>query len=325
LNESRRNKILIKCGFCGAEFAEKKRGKPINHCPQCGESIDRIRSDHIHAIPINTAKDRIENYLRRSGKDHKPREIAVKLGISERTTRSALSTLKKEDKLTNPRRGYWRSKPRYGVGGRGEVGAPPRVQNLQFFGTYPVSRELDPYVLDFPGMRGSRFTEFRLTMRWYKNGTFETYVKAPLGVDLYGFRLCVEHVKLVNKLYGIKINVDDLEVRRVEFLNDFGGVQLEGVSCVTIRDLSGALEKIYNKEYGAVRREARPAGSMPVDQFIALYQGGLSSAQVMNSMLTIANEVRALMNDQRDQRKILEALIQSNQTVNKALSKLLER
>ncbi len=54
-------------------------------------------------------------------------------------------------------------------------------------------------------------------------------------------------------------------VKVVELLDDKICLGLEGIKCLTFRDLKGNFEKIYEKAYG-IRREVRFTESRPVSE-----------------------------------------------------------
>ena len=73
-------------------------------------------------------------------------------------------------------------------------------------------------------------------------------------------------------------------------LDDKIGLGLEGIKCLTFRDLKGNLEKIYEKSYG-IRREVRFTEPRPVSELLALYQGGLPSFMVAQASYDVARSV----------------------------------
>ena len=93
-----------------------------------------------------------------------------------------------------------------------------------------------------------------------------------------------------------------------ELLNDFGAVKLEGVSCFTLTDFKGQLEKYYNKP--GVRREVRYSQMpIPLSSLIALISGGLPSYHSNLDFLELNNRVGNLEQSQKYQSSLLSKIL----------------
>ena len=103
----------------------------------------------------------------------------------------------------------------------------------------------------------------------------------------------------------------------VGFLDDKIGLGLEGIKCLTFRDLKGNFEKICEKTYG-VRRETRFTEPRSVSELLALYQGGLPSFMVAQASYNVARSVerntetlKYLYRNQLDLSRITQAVLEA--------------
>jgi len=233
---------------------------------------------------------KILHYLEVIDRPQTPREIAQNLKLNPNTVRARLSELRKTGKVLKEFEHHYVITPTYGVGGK----SPPRVQNLRVsVRGVPVTRS-ETVVRDLtgPGVVDVDTLRIRITFG-KKRGIISYTVKAPMGLDLYGLRLVHELVSMETWLRGY----EDLDWRAVnfEFLWDDQSIRLEGVQAVTFDDLTGTLEKYYNKGLGH-RRELRGSGGARIQDLEALIQGGITTHQTLQGLNVLRGEVQNLTN-----------------------------
>lgn len=231
---------------------------------------------------------KILHYLSIVDRPQTPREIAQNLKLNPNTVRARLSELRKKGMVLRQFTHHYMISPTYGVGSK----SPPRVQNLRVTARdVPVTRS-ETIVRELPGpdVGGPDTLRIRITFG-KKRGIISYTVKAPMGLDLYGLRLVHELVEMETWLRGYQ----DLDWRAVnfEFLWDDQAVRLEGVQAVTFDDLTGTLEKYYNKGLGH-RRELRGSSGARIQDLEALIQGGISSHQNLQGLNVLRGEVQHL-------------------------------
>lgn len=260
-----------------------------------------------------------------------PKEIAKETKIKPPSVRSAVARLLKDGQIQRVYYGAYRITPALGVGRR----KTPKLQNLQFVAEgvklgasnrllkargfvygrgvgWVWSRELDPVGSD---------EGFRLAVQLgRKRGKVNWTVKAPLGLDFYGFRLCCWMVADVLSSIGVVFeDFDEFFIaRNVEYLFDHFGVSLEGVKAFTVRDVDGLLEKYYNKIYG-VRHEVRDSRPTKLENVVALVSGGVPVNQVISGVGLVHEDIKGLtaaMKGQSrtnlDKDKMVGALVNAN-------------
>lgn len=225
-----------------------------------------------------------------------PLELSKLIKEDKKSVSKELVRLLRKGALDRPFYGHYCRKPTY------EVGTPPRVQNLLFVATSQknpqlkgkirVSREFSYEFSDSPDIPELDF-RIRLIFGKKRNKIHWT-VKAPLGLDLYGLLLARQWADAKCERYGFKDLIWDCN--RCEWLRDYQSVTLEGMSIITIDDLSGVLEKYYQKSYG-IRREFRisPEGQR-FEDIVALTSGGVSTQQVVQGVFQVSQQIEKLTN-----------------------------
>jgi len=239
-------------------------------------------------------KDRVITYLMTADRPLSPLEIAVFLKINRNSVRPVVSRLVKEGILQRDFYGHYSTTPTYGVL------KPVRVQNLFFVADAPIRDEHR-----VQGVKGKGFEvrksmpdpsgegEFQVIIElgWW-NKKINWSVKAPRGLDLYGFRAVwwwVDEACARLGYEGLRWRTE-----KVEFLDEAQGVRIEGIECVTIEALDGTLEKWYNKFYG-VRHEVRATVDNPIENTMALLGGGVPYYQVVQGIGLISKSVERLI------------------------------
>ena len=239
---------------------------------------------------MTTVAQKILHLLSLSDRPLRPCEIAQETKIKANQVRARLTELRRADKVRRDFPGHYMCDPRYGVGR-----SLPRVQNLQVQAGVPVR-------LEHKGRPGRGHVErivwgdLSITIQFgFKNQQVNYYVGAPRGLDLDGYRLCqtVVEERLARMGY-LAPPRGDWMVIRYELLFDHQSVVLEGVKCLTWKDLEGTLEKYYNKDEG-MRREIRSSKPTSVRDLEALIQGGVTANTVLQGLNVLRSDVSSLV------------------------------
>ena len=252
----------------------------------------------------------IKTYLSNSQHDEPAWKIAKDLGANRSSVRVYLSRLEKQGIVERPKTGYYCIRPDYAVGNNSLRDL--RLQNLHFFVEgFPVRREHNDLndVIEFPEVSGVDSARVTVEYGW-KRHKLHWFVKADAGLDFYGLSLARRLVDLQLRLRGYDPPVDWL-CRDIELLKDtFGKYRTEGLpSCVTFTDVSGMMEKIYNKKYG-VRREIRlTPGAQTLEGITAMMQGGISYGQLIQAVAVTNQNVNRIIPYLEQQGRLIDAII----------------
>lgn len=143
-----------------------------------------------------------------------------------------------------------------------------------------------------------------------KRGKVTWTVKAPLGLDVYSFRLACWMVEdLLNGLdYGIRTFSEVFMVQNAEYLYDMMGIRLEGMKAVTVSSFDGELSKIYQKSYG-VRYEARDSRPTSLSNVLALVQGGIPVNEVLQGVGVVHSDLGALTSAIKGQNRLINDML----------------
>jgi len=241
---------------------------------------------------LNSIEDQILHILKDVDRPLSPKEITNKGRINHNSVRSTLSKLLKKGKVQKVYYGAYKISPIYGVG-RSE---PVRVQNLTFVCEgVVVDKSHSFFKWDY--RFGSGVDEFRLALLLgFKRGKITWTVKAPLGLDLYGLRLCIKIIR--DKLESLGYVIPDFNQRFIarnsEYLRDTFNLRIEGVKSITLDDLDGTLEKYYNKSYG-IRHETRTNQPTSIDNIFALVSGGMPFSQLIQGVGVVNRGIENLV------------------------------
>ena len=277
-------------------------------------------TNHRGGSPNIKIEDQIIEILKTEDRTFSPSEIAKKGHLNPNTTRSRISLMLKQGKIRRLYYGAYQLTPTYGVG---EV-RPVRVQNLAVIAEDVnlahlgegilraagyVFRYKEGWVYSFEFGRDFE-SKFRLRVQLgLKRGKVTWTVKAPWGLEIYGFRLCKKVVEdNLARLGVVFVDFDrSFMVNRSEFLNDYVGVDISGFKSVTVYDFEGQLEKIYEKAYG-IRREVRVSRPMPIENVLALVSGGLSHSQVISGVGLVHQDIGLLVDAVKGQNRMISNL-----------------
>lgn len=247
-------------------------------------------------------KDKILDFLSHSELPLSPFSIAKALNFKPSTTRARLSELARQGLVERVTTGLYSITPTHGVGS-------PRIQNflavaspepaltldrlkrLEALGLVSYTGREYQHIYKFSGPPEGPEGEVILRLIFgLKRNKITWSIKAPLGLDLYGFMMAWGLVRCLLARARVKIP-GDFMIRNYELLHDRFSVTMEGVKALTLQDFKGNLEKMYNKDYG-VRREIRATDPRPIQELMAFYQGGLPSFMIAQASYDIAREVQ---------------------------------
>ena len=239
-------------------------------------------------------KEKILEFLRALDRPVSPFFVSKSLGINPNSTRARIHDLSRVGLLERVAPGLYAIVPTHGVG------RPPRIQNFTAVAhPSPSIQVSESWEYVFSGPPGGDEGKVRVALSFGRKRNKITWtIRAPLGLDYYGlmFSYALVQCELARKGYTVRDEPGDLErpecfmVRVAELLDDKIGLGLEGIKCLTFRDLKGNFEKIYEKQYG-IRREVRFTEQRPISEILALYQGGLPSFMVAQSSYDVARSV----------------------------------
>ena len=245
-----------------------------------------------------------------------PKEIASIARLNPSSVRVVLTRLLKKGLVERKFHGHYVTSTILGV----RYGIPPRIQNLFVIATSRQNGEklgvLKSETVEF-GL-GDGVARLRLVFG-VKRDKIHWTVKAPIGLDLYGFRLATELVDSECKRRGVFDAV--WMVKNFELLWDSEGLRLEGVKALTLEGLDGVLEKYYNKDDG-LRREVRSSIPAELDSLLALVQGGVPTFQLIQGVGVLTRKMDDLTDAikggnrvQSDTTRLVNAMWKSHQAL----------
>ena len=110
-------------------------------------------------------------------------------------------------------------------------------------------------------------------------------------------------------------DLEQVYLKTFELNRDYLGVRVDRPTCITRVGLYDMVERIYQKEEG-VRHEWKINKEMPLAEFEALLQGGVTSYNLMQANFALVQEVKRLTEAQKmtnsqlvEQGRLLEAII----------------
>jgi len=244
-------------------------------------------------------KEVILNILRKADRPLSPKEILALSGLNYNTIKVYLRQLLASGRVKQPYRGaYLVTKITHGVIVEGVL---PRVHNLVL--SVPWLRPkygIGPYLIEVgfvrirvvPGAQRRRITGF---------------ISCDKGLDYNGFCLAVELFRSKLREFGVDPPLEAIRVKTVELSEDYRSLRLDGLKCLTLRDLRGGLERIYNIPEG-LRSEVR-FENRSMHEIYALLKGGITSYNLLQGQFMIIRKLDEFM----------EALKRNNELVFQAL------
>jgi hypothetical protein len=98
--------------------------------------------------------------------------------------------------------------------------------------------------------------------------------------------------ELVEGKLGFCLN--DLVVTTWELNKDHAGIRIDGIQCVTKRDLYGMIERTYQKEENLVRKEWKVSTPMSLNKFEEAVSKGLAGIEKAQDIKDLRDEVRGM-------------------------------
>jgi hypothetical protein len=86
----------------------------------------------------------------------------------------------------------------------------------------------------------------------------------------------------------------DLVLTTFELNKDSAGVRIDGVQCITKKDLYGMIERTYQKEESLVRKEWKVSKPMSINKFEEALHKGLASMDSAQTVSDLKKEVRVV-------------------------------
>jgi len=261
---------------------------------------------------------RVENLLSANPDEpYNAKHISMLINANPSSVRTALFRLVNKGHIVRVKRGFYKwatdtdiSETRHGVG------APLRVHNVIVVCRVPkdvnVSKPSEgEYVLSVGDVR------FRFSCG-VKRRKVTVRVSCNNGLDFREFVFAVELVRsYVLRLYGFEPSESDLQVVSCEFNQDYQGLRLDGVKCLTASDLKGVLARIYQKTENIVRSEVK-VGKTSTKAIYALLKGGVTSYNIVQGLYMLVRRVEDLVEG-------IKYLNQVNLEVRELLLKILGR
>lgn len=268
-----------------------------------------------------TASDKILAYLRSLERPVSPSEIARITEISPNTVRPTLSRLVRSGKAARPYRGHYCT-----VEGPGASIPLPRVHGLSVLGEPVFKREVLPepeWRLEIPGPTGTEADVTRIRILWGStHNRIHWTLKSSRGLDQVGLALVRRLVECEVARHGYQVR--EWIVRQMGLNNDYLEVELAGSKSITLRDLQGNLERIYQKAHG-VRREVHLAQSTSLDELMMALQGGLPSYNLAQSNVLLATRIQEFMEGQKYVNALMVKILDGQGALQEALLRLIDR
>jgi hypothetical protein len=118
--------------------------------------------------------------------------------------------------------------------------------------------------------------------------------------------------------------VVDLELLTFECNKDYYGVRIDGVQCVTKKDLYGMVERVYQKEENLVRKEWKVSQPMSVNAFEAAIKKGIGEHDRVQVSFELKEEVKRVSEAVKFANSRLYELEKLNTAMFSALTKLVD-
>jgi hypothetical protein len=127
---------------------------------------------------------------------------------------------------------------------------------------------------------------------------------------------------VAEKHLGWELN--DLELLTFECNKDYYGVRIDGVSCVTKKDLFGMVERVYQKEENLVRKEWKITEPTSVTAFEAALRKGVENHDRVQASFELKEEVKRVAEAMKFANSRLYQLEKLSEATSKAVCKLVD-
>ena len=118
--------------------------------------------------------------------------------------------------------------------------------------------------------------------------------------------------------------VVDLELLTFECNKDYYGVRIDGVQCVTKKDLYCMVERVYQKEENLVRKEWKVSEPMSVNAFEVALKKGINDHDRVQASFELKEEVKRVSEAVKFANSRLYELEKLNTAIFNALTKLVD-
>jgi hypothetical protein len=215
-----------------------------------------------------SVEERIYHIIEKSNIELKPCEIARKLYAPNIPTTSQYATVRvfcsrllKQGLVIQPYFGAYCSKITHGV-----RFAPVAVHNISWQAN--LCQKVKHHVID-EVVGGVKIHVCFGEQRRKVSGFIACDAGMSYDTCHFAIKRCFE---LVEGYLGFCLN--DFVLTTFELNRDFSGVRVDGVSCVTRSDLSGLIERVYQKDPDLVRKEVKVSSNMSLNEFEAVLAKG---------------------------------------------------
>lgn len=240
-------------------------------------------------------EEKILQYLNtKDGWPAPPREIAQGIGENPNTVRARCSELHKKGNLERPFHGYYMINSTYGGLYSFDFRTPLLIQNLQVISNcvFPDGYVCDSSLIDFNGFGPKYIGAFHITLKLEGTGNIVWYLGASEGLDVQAIRILRLYLELILRNCGLPIDFDfNWKVLRCEVLRDLFGVDVSGLSSITLDDLESIMLKVYSKPYG-LRVERRLKQPIDIDDLITVLFGPFPQFQLVKSISDQVNTLK---------------------------------
>lgn len=249
-----------------------------------GGSLDGDSSTSYNSYGLLPLRERIVKLLEASEVVLSPLEIAQKLHANHSSVRVYLPQLVAENRIVTPYKGGYCSKTTHGMG----TGAL-RVHNIVATGDVEISEHWE--VTEQVGAVKVRvvFGE--------KRDKVSIFISCDAGMDRNTCLLALDKGFGIVKLRLGK-DLEQVCLKTFELNRDFLGVRVDRPTCITRVGLYDMVERVYQKAEG-VRHEWKVSKEMPLAEFEALLQGGVTSYNIMQANYALVQEVKRLTEAQK--------------------------
>jgi hypothetical protein len=118
--------------------------------------------------------------------------------------------------------------------------------------------------------------------------------------------------------------LSDLTLTTFEVNKDYSGVRIDGVQCITKKDLYGMIERTYQKEENLVRKEWKVSGPMSINKFEEALRKGVADNDRVQASFELKEEVKRITEATKFTNSRLHSLEKLNEAMFQALTKLVD-
>jgi len=226
---------------------------------EAGNGGNSCYNSHGEFSPAN----RILSVIDASQVELTPLEISEKTGLNRSSVRQYLRNLLQQGKVVQPYPGAYCNRVTHGMRFN-----PLTVHNISLRVT--VNEDLLSWVGE------EKVGDVKVHVCFgSERRKISGYIANDAGMSKDACLLAIQRwMDMAEKRLGRPLP-EPLELLCFEVNKDYSGLRLDGVQCVTKKDLMGIIERTYQKEEGVIRHEHKVNQSMSLQQFESLIQGGV--------------------------------------------------